>query len=307
MNIYFAPLQGYTDAAYRRFHDEVYDGCIDAYYTPFMRVEKGKVRVKDLRDINYQYNIQEKIIPQIIVKNIDEFRILVPSIVNEGYREIDLNVGCPFPLQVNKGRGAGLILNRDSAFEIFKEISTLKDVVFSLKMRLGVTENNQWKLLREVINDTPFKHVTLHPRCAKQQYKGCLDIDSFSIFCEEINHDIIYNGDVTEIEQIDLITHKFPQIHGIMIGRGLMARPSMACEYKHKIRLTHKQQLEKFIQLHNKLFQFYSSNLNGETHLLIKMKSFWDYSESLLGHKHYKSIKKATSMSKYINAISELM
>lgn len=307
MKIYFAPLQGYTDAAYRRFHNEIYDGCIDAYYTPFMRVEKGKVRAKDLRDINHQYNIQEKIIPQIIVKNIDEFRILVSSIVDEGYSEIDINMGCPFPLQVNKGRGAGLILNRDSIFEIFNEISTLKDVVFSLKMRLGVTENNQWKLLRDVINDTPFKHITLHPRCAKQQYKGCLDIDSFSNFCEEIKHNIIYNGDITEVEQIDSISNKFSQIHGIMIGRGLLARPSMAWEYKHKIRLTPKQQLEKFIQLHNKLFQFYSSNLNGENHLLIKMKSIWDYSEPLLGHKYYKSIKKTTTMSKYFNLISELL
>ena len=50
---------------------------------------------------------------------------------------------------------------------------------------------------------------------------------------------------------------EYTGVDGIMIGRGLMARPSMACEYKHKIRLTHKQQLEKFIQLHNKLFQFY--------------------------------------------------
>ena len=36
--IHFAPLQGYTDAAYRQAHACIFGG-IDTYYSPFVRVK----------------------------------------------------------------------------------------------------------------------------------------------------------------------------------------------------------------------------------------------------------------------------
>lgn len=36
----FAPMQGYTDAAYRRAHCECAGG-VGEYYAPFVRLEKG--------------------------------------------------------------------------------------------------------------------------------------------------------------------------------------------------------------------------------------------------------------------------
>ena len=41
--IHFAPLQGYTDAAYRQAHACIFGG-IDTYYSPFVRVEHGEIR-----------------------------------------------------------------------------------------------------------------------------------------------------------------------------------------------------------------------------------------------------------------------
>ena len=307
MNIYFAPLQGYTDAAYQRFHNEVYGGCIDCYYTPFLRVENGAPRVKDIREVNQLHNSPITVVPQIIVKDIDEFRILVDAIRVEGYREIDINMGCPYPMQVKKGRGAGLMLNMTNVKKIFDAISSSDDIKFSLKMRLGVDKNNQWKLLRESLNTTPFKHITLHPRIAKQQYKGNVEFDSFLDFCNSVNHNIIYNGDIVDISQINDLNTCCPEIYGIMIGRGLLARPSMALEYKNNIVLTRQQQIEKFLLLHTKLFHYYSSKLSGESHLLIKMKSFWDYSEPLIGHRFHKLIKKASSLAKYNEVINMLI
>ena len=38
MKLYAAPLQGFTEAPWRNFHEEVFGG-IDAYYTPFVRIE----------------------------------------------------------------------------------------------------------------------------------------------------------------------------------------------------------------------------------------------------------------------------
>lgn len=43
MKLYAAPLQGFTEAPWRNFHEEVFGG-IDAYYTPFVRIERGGFR-----------------------------------------------------------------------------------------------------------------------------------------------------------------------------------------------------------------------------------------------------------------------
>ena len=43
--IHFAPLQGYTDSVYREAHTRVFGG-VDTYYTPFVRIEKGGLKVK---------------------------------------------------------------------------------------------------------------------------------------------------------------------------------------------------------------------------------------------------------------------
>lgn len=39
--IYAAPLQGFTEAAWRNAHEQTFGG-VDAYYTPFIRLEKVK-------------------------------------------------------------------------------------------------------------------------------------------------------------------------------------------------------------------------------------------------------------------------
>ena len=52
--IHFAPLQGYTEVFYRNAHTACFGG-IDTYYTPFVRLEKGGFRHRDVRGIEPGY------------------------------------------------------------------------------------------------------------------------------------------------------------------------------------------------------------------------------------------------------------
>lgn len=68
--IHFAPLQGYTDSVYREAHTRVFGG-VDTYYTPFVRIEKGGFRNKDLKDIACDRNRQVHVVPQLIASTPD--------------------------------------------------------------------------------------------------------------------------------------------------------------------------------------------------------------------------------------------
>ena len=300
--IEFAPLQGYTDAIYRTIHNKVFGG-INSYYSPFIRLEKGEVRQKDIKDILPENNENINLVPQIIVNSNEEFLKLTESVSNLGYKRIDINMGCPFPLQTKKGRGAALLQNTRHLETIVESINSINDIDFSIKMRLGMDSAEEAKGALEIINKAKLHHITIHPRIAKQQYKGEIDYQTFDYIYQNCLHPIIYNGDILSQEDIYNIINIYPKIEGIMIGRGLLAKPYLAMELNKTIRLSVSERLSMIMKLHDAIYDHYSSVMQGEHQLLLKMKTFWEYLDEEIGKKPYKAIKKSVNIKKYELAI----
>ena len=300
--IEFAPLQGYTDAIYRTIHNKVFGG-INSYYSPFIRLEKGEVRQKDIKDILPENNENINLVPQIIVNSNEEFLKLTESVCNLGYKRIDINMGCPFPLQTKKGRGAAILQNTKHLENIVESINSINDIDFSIKMRLGMDSAEDAKGALEIINKAKLHHITIHPRIAKQQYKGEIDYQTFDYIYQNCLHPIIYNGDILSQEDIYNIINIYPKIEGIMIGRGLLAKPYLAMELNKTIRLSVSERLSMIMKLHDAIYDHYSSVMQGEHQLLLKMKTFWEYLDEEIGKKPYKAIKKSVNIKKYELAI----
>ena len=300
--IEFAPLQGYTDAIYRTMHNKVFGG-INSYYSPFIRLEKGEVREKDIKDILPENNENINLVPQIIVNSNEEFLKLTELVCNLGYKRIDINMGCPFPLQTKKGRGAALLQNTKHLEDIVESINSINDIDFSIKMRLGMDSAEDAKGALEIINKAKLHHLTIHPRIAKQQYKGEIDYQTFDYIYQNCLHPIIYNGDILSQEDIYNIINIYPKIEGIMIGRGLLAKPYLAMELNKTIRLSVSERLSMIMKLHDAIYDHYSSVMQGEHQLLLKMKTFWEYLDEEIGKKPYKAIKKSVNIKKYELAI----
>lgn len=303
--IHFAPLQGHTDDVYRRIHHQLIGG-IERYYTPFVRVEAGDIRSKDRRDIDPKNNEGVPVVPQIIFKNLKEFLYLVDEVAALGYRDIDLNMGCPFPLQAKHGRGSGILAHPDIVEEIVHAIKEHPHLTFSVKMRLGWDNSEEWKPVLGILNDTPLAHLTLHPRTGVQQYKGDIDNEAFVQFYEQCQHPLIYNGDLTNIEQLHDMEDRYPRLAGVMIGRGLLARPSLAKEYIQGREWSHEEHIRCLRSLHEKLCEQYANIVKGDAQLHSKLRTFWEYTEPLIGRKPYKRIMKSGNLRNYMNAIEEL-
>lgn len=289
--IAFAPLQGYTDAIYRWAHHECVGG-VDEYYTPFVRIEKGEIRKKDLRDTDPAANEGVPTVPQVIAKDGDEFARLCDALQSQGWGRIDLNIGCPFPMQVKAGRGSGLLQHPEHIEEILKEMLRRPEVTFSVKMRLGQESEEEGLRAIPLINDMPLVHVTLHPRLGKQQYKGVADKEAFVRFMEGCQHPMVYNGDILEVESGEW---KGERLKGVMIGRGLLARPWM---------LSDKEPHEVVSNMHAIVFRHATEHLCGDSQILSRLHAFWEYID--IPHKQKKNIMKATSLSRYREALTNL-
>lgn len=302
--IYVAPLQGFTEAPFRHFHAEIYGGA-DAYYSPFLRIEHGEVRMRDLRDIYSPMNGNHRLIPQIIFRNVDEFRRLVAAVTECGYKEIDMNFGCPFQPQVKRGRGAGAILDKTLIEEVAQEISLMPDIVFSVKMRLGVYSVSDSLAIADLLNSMRLSHVTVHPRIAVQQYKGDLLLDGFDQLVSVLDHPIVFNGDIVTADDIDRVATRYSYLSGIMIGRGVLARPSLLAEWRERREWSDDERRMKLKEFHSRLFGYYSSVLCGDSQILSKIKPFWEYLDGEIGNKVAKRIRKSTSCGAYLSAVAD--
>ncbi|MGM9759838.1 MAG: tRNA-dihydrouridine synthase family protein [Parabacteroides sp.] len=305
MPIYFAPLQGYTDDVYRRVH-HAFVGGVECYYTPFMRIEGGGVRSKDLRDVDPKNNVGVPLVPQIIMRSLAEFQELVHVVEERGYREIDLNMGCPFPMQARHGRGCGLMTHVDVVRQLADEIARMTHLRFSVKMRLGWEQADEWKQVLPILNDLPLKRIVLHPRVGIQQYKGELDIPSFESFLQECRHPLIFNGEIRTIEAIRELAARYPDLAGIMIGRGLLARPSLAVEYASSAEWDWPTRKRLLLRMHNQLKEIYAGIVNSEEQLHGKLRLFWEYMEPELDKKAYKRLMKSGNMKNFMKAVEML-
>ncbi|MBQ1199677.1 MAG: tRNA-dihydrouridine synthase family protein [Bacteroidaceae bacterium] len=305
MEIHFAPLQGYTDFEYRRIHSR-HCGGVDTYYTPFIRWEKGGIREKDIRDILPENNEGLHLVPQIICADTDEFNRLADTIQEHGYEEMDLNMGCPAPMQTKLMRGSGILPYPTRVSALLKEMERRPEVRFSAKMRLGLEGKEEWRELSGMLNSSCLKHLTVHPRIGKQMYKGEVDMDAFNEVYSSIHIPIIYNGDVTSMEQVSSLLERYPGLHGIMMGRGLLARPTLAQECLMGEDMPHEQRMSILMQMHEDMLGYCTRKYKVDSQILLHIHAFWEYQESQLERKTWKKIMKAGNMKNYLEAIRKL-
>ena len=305
MEIHFAPLQGYTDFEYRRIHARHCTG-VNVYYTPFIRWEKGGVRDKDIKDILPENNEGIRLIPQLICSDTDEFNRLADVVQEHDYEEMDLNMGCPAPMQTKLNRGSGILPHPLLVESMMKEIARRPEVNFSAKMRLGLDTAEEWKELTGILNSSCLKHLTIHPRIGKQMYKGEVRMDCFQEMIEALRIPIIYNGDISSIEDMEKLSTSFPYLHGMMLGRGLLARPTLAQEYLQGKEMPEQERMEKILAMHEDMLDYCTRKYKIDSQILLHIHAFWEYQECQIGRKAWKKIMKAGSMKNYLEAIRQI-
>jgi len=288
-----APLQGVTDNVWRMAQHEVFGG-VDAYYAPFMRVEHGEVRRKDLRDVDPERNAGTTLIPQILACQPDHALMMVDALKQMGYRRIDINLGCPFPPIALHRKGSGMLAYPDLAENLFKALVGVDGVEYSVKMRLGWDRNDQWRDILPLMEALKPVNIAVHPRIGKQQYKGDLDIEQFEALLAASPWPVVYNGSLRTVEDIEDVINRYPTIAAVMVGSGLAANPGM---------LAPDASPDDYRRFHDMLVDGYTEQLNGgEAQLVRHLQDIWQTFLPGTGHKLFKAIRKSRTLEQYETA-----
>ena len=303
-----SPLQGFTDFRFRNaFHKHF--GGIDTFYSPYIKLN-GKLVVKGSyeRDILPENNSTLEVIPQIITNDAEEFLFVAKYVQQFGYKELNWNLGCPYPMVAKCGMGSGLIKNTDQIEHILKRVHNETDIIVSMKMRMGYENPTEILDVFPILEQYPIKNIAIHARIGKQLYKGGVDLDSFQKCLDTSKQKIYYNGDITSVTKFNELQERFPSIEHWMIGRGLIADPFLPSMIKNNTTEYPKNRLEIFEAFHDEIYQEYDAYLSGPTPIRMKMLGFWEYfSESFSNpQKTFKKIKKAGNSKNYEIAVKEI-
>jgi tRNA-dihydrouridine synthase len=303
-----SPLQGFTDFRFRNaFHR--YFGGIDTFYSPYIKLN-GKLAIKGSyeRDILPENNSTLEVIPQIITNDAEEFLFVANYVQQLGYKELNWNLGCPYPMVAKCGMGSGLISNTSQIEHILKRVHTETDIIVSMKMRMGYENPTEILDVFPILEQYPIKNIAIHARIGKQLYKGGVDLDSFQKCLDHTKHKIYYNGDITSVEKLRMMQERFPSIDHWMIGRGLISDPFLPSMIKNNTTEYPKNRLEIFENFHDTIYHDYDAYLSGPTPIRMKMLGFWEYfSESFSNpQKTFKKIKKAGNSKNYEAAVKEI-
>ncbi len=303
-----SPLQGFTDFRFRNAFNQ-YFGGIDTFYSPYIRLN-GKLIVKAAyeRDILPKNNTVDEVIPQIMTNDADEFLFVANYVKQFGYKELNWNLGCPYPMVTKRGMGSGLISESAKIDAILDKVHSESDILVSMKMRMGYENSQEILGTFPILDKYPLKNIAIHARTGKQLYKGGVDLDAFQVCVDNTRHKLYYNGDITSVAVFNELKERFPSIDHWMIGRGLIADPFLPMMIKNNTSEYPENKIEIFSKFHDTLYHEYTKQLSGPKHIVMKMYHFWEYFSSTFHnpHKALKKIKKAKDIQEYDRAVREI-
>ena len=313
MHIYFAPLEGITTYPYRNLHHK-YFGGVEKYFTPFLAPgpEQG-MSVKEMRDVLPENNAGVPVVPQILTNRAGDFLLASKKLSEMGYREINLNLGCPSGTVTAKKKGSGFLLYPDDLDRFFDEVFSDAAVrngefLVSVKTRIGKNEVEEWPELMQVYSRYPIHELTVHPRIQKEFYKGTPHLDVFTDILKESRNPVVYNGDLFTVEKVKEFREKFPTVGTVMIGRGLIRNPALAEMILQEETELEADILPRIREFHDALFEHYRETMSGDRNLLFRMKDLWSYmlAEVPDSEKLAKKIRKSQHVPEYLAAVEEV-
>lgn len=304
MRYYLAPMEGITTWIYRNAYHQ-YFRPMDKYFTPFLVPHtNGSFNYKEKNEILPEHHPGQNLIPQIMTNRAEDFVRTAEALQAYGYKEVNLNLGCPSGTVVSKGRGAGFLRNPDALDAFFDQVFSALEIKISVKTRIGLDAPEEFEELLKVYNRYPLEELIIHPRIRQDFYKNHPNMEVFAEAVKKSVNPVCYNGDLYTAEDIAAFRREFPQVGAVMIGRGILKNPGLIGEAEG-CGNAKKETLRKF---HDRIYQDYRANMSGDKNTVFKMKEFWSYLKDFFedGEKCWKKIKKAQNRTDYEAAVEEI-
>jgi len=235
-----APMAGITDRYFRRILRSVGGvGLVTMEFISSEGLHRGNKRTRLLMQFD---PIERPLSIQIYGSRPEPMAEAARLVQELGADVCDINMGCPANKVLKGCAGAALMRDLDLAEAIISSVRKAITLPLTVKFRAGIREDDlNYIELGKICQDQGVAAVALHPRTAKQFYRGKADWDRIARLKDALRIPVIGNGDVaTPQDAIEMMRRT--GCDGVMIGRASMKNPCsaiFACCRKTKRSCTH--------------------------------------------------------------------
>ena len=298
-----APMEGITGHTLRRVHAECF-GALDRYYTPFLPPPRvgSSFGGKHFKEIDPANNEGLNVIPQLLTKNADEFVWAARQLAELGYREVNLNLGCPSGTVVSKGKGSGFFRNLDELEVFLRDVCERSPLPVSVKTRLGLENDAEYERILDLYCSLPLAELIVHPRVQKDRYTGSPRQERYGDTLARAPFPVAYNGDIFVPEDASALCAAYPATRHVMLGRGLLANPALA----RMLAGGAPASAIELRQFHDRLFDAYQDEIGGNA--VFRMKEWWFYAKCAFADPMavHRAVRKARKVEEYEVAVEEI-
>ncbi len=303
MIYYLAPMEGLTGYVFRGILNRRFPG-VSKYYSPFISPDgSGKFKAGSMRDILPENNRDYELVPQVLCNAPEQFIGAAKLFGEMGYKEVNLNAGCPSGTVVPKHKGAGMLADIKGFDNFLDEIFSKVDLKISVKTRLGVENSESFPEILALYNKYPIHELTVHARNKAGQYKSPVELEDFKYAVENSRNPVCYNGNIFSKAELDKLLNVTP-CDKIMVGRGVCANPALVRQLEGGEKLQ-KAELKEFL---DELSAGLLASGFGEHFALARLKELWYYMQDMFpgGEKNIKQLKRSKYISDYNEALNAL-
>jgi tRNA-dihydrouridine synthase len=300
-------MEGITLSRFRQIHHEMFPG-VSEYYTPFIAPDSnGGFRAKFLRELTADFG-QVPVVPQLLVNNAEAFCLTADRLFNLGFREINLNTGCPSGTVFSKHKGAGMLrdpASLDTLLDCIMDHAASKGYRISVKTRMGVHSNDEFPGILEIYEKYPVKKLIVHARCRDEFYQGRADLAGFAETVSDCRVPLVYNGDIASEKDLEALRMAAPQVPSVMIGRAAVANPALFRVLQGGNQLT----LRELREFHDRLTEAWLEAGLSPVFTVERMKTLWSYMQAMFpeNRREVKTILKSRTMDSFRSAVGTLL
>ena len=307
MEYCYAPMEGITLSHFRRIHHEMFPG-VSEYYTPFIAPDSnGGFRAKFLRELTTDCG-EVPVVPPLLVNNAEAFCLTADRLFELGFREINLNVGCPSGTVFSKHKGAGMLRDLptlDSLLDRVMDNAEKAGYRISVKTRMGIHSTEEFPAIMEIYEKYPIKKCIVHARCRDDFYQGRADLDGFAAAASVSRLRLVYNGDIASEKDLEALGQAAPTVESVMVGRAAVANPALFRVLQGEPQLT----LEELRMFHDRLTEAWLEDGLSPAFTVERMKTLWAYMQAMFpeSRREIKAIMKSRSLDSYRSAVGILL
>ena len=179
-------------------------------------------------------------------------------------------------------------------------MKTSSSSLASAKTRLGLRDPADFDRLLAIYNRYPVAELTIHPRVRQDFYKGQVRAAVFDQALPRCRMPVCYNGDVVSEQGARDAAARWPAVQAVMIGRGLIADPSLVTRLTGGARADRRT----LADFHDTLYARYCEAFCDRRIAMLRMKELWFYHLNLFedSEKHGKALKKSRTPDEYERA-----